>query len=255
VLQPTEDPRRTSDGTAGDAQVLVARLRTDGTFDPLFGPTDRHQAVRSDFSLSTRVHQPDGNGRRRRQRHGSPDTHVLVARLIVDEAPSAGSRPPNPAEPGQPVSSPQRRLDDPDGTIWLRWDPGDGDGRAEPPRATLRERGPSPQTLTVRDGYGPAQPPPLRDHRRRPDRRSAPGGSERVSRAIKRGLKRFKSIDRAAATEKGPRSAAARRAGKTPGSTPRDRSRREAKAAPASAECAGWSAVQVAEARIATLGS
>jgi hypothetical protein len=196
--------------------------------------------------------------------NGAFDTFALVSRLILDEPPSAAfTTTPSPAEQGQPVSFDGSGSADADGTIVAYgWDFGDGataDGATT--GHTYASAGEFTATLTVRDDYGldttTSQPITVV---------VTPGGvppscgTERVPRAIKKGLKRASAtIDRAASTEKAPvRSRLLGRARKTLGKVSKaiDRGAKR-KRRPLSADCAAALrlAVQAAEARIAALGS
>ena len=87
----------------------------------------------------------------------TPDTHALVARLIVDLPPSASfTAAPNPAAPGQAVAFGDSGSADPDGTIVsYSWDFGDG-ATATGPSAThsYASAGSYSARLTVGDDYG-----------------------------------------------------------------------------------------------------
>lgn len=192
-------------GSAGDVEVLVARLGTDGSFDPSFGDSGKVITqlgpVTSYFNAVAL--QPDGKvvaggG----VIDSTPDVHALVARLILDQPPTASfTAAPNPVQQNQPVAFADSGSADPDGAlVSYAWDFGDGT-RASGTSAnhTYASAGVFAAALTVRDDYG------LSATASQTITVNAPAscGAERVPRKIRRGLERASAlIDRAAATEK-----------------------------------------------------
>jgi len=149
-----------ANGPQGDTQVLVARVKADGTLDSSFsgdGKVLTQLAVANSFFTSLVL---DPNGKvvaAGSVQDNTPDNHALISRLILELAPAASfTTAPNPVDPGQPVAFDGTGSTDPDGTVVsYAWDFGDGaTATGATASHSYASSGMYAAKLTVRDDYG-----------------------------------------------------------------------------------------------------